>query len=116
MRPCLRIVGVLVLAALASASAGAQRFMLAPAHKLHPAACHGNTSPTSDRAPISHQCCVAGHNHVVPGNSFSGITLLPYFGLTIDGDEVAPDYRFTGRLSTLIRPSVGSPGPTSLRI
>src|SRR5579864_6016473 len=75
-----RIVGVLLLAGLAASSAGARAFTLPAAQNTPPAGCHGHALPARAPAPLSHQCCIAGHDHAVPGSVFSGITLLPYCG------------------------------------
>jgi hypothetical protein len=111
-----RIVGVLVLAAFAASSVGAQAFTLPAAQNTHPAGCHGHSLPTHAPVPLNHQCCIAGHNHAIPGSMFSGLTLLPYFGLAGNPDLAEVPYRFNDRRTILSQPSVGSPGPISLRI
>jgi hypothetical protein len=116
MLPFSRIVGMLLLAGLAASSAGAQAFVLPAAQNLHPAGCHGHALPPPAPAPLSHQCCVAGHDHAVPASVFSGITLLPYFGPTSEAQQAASAYRVSGKLSILNPSPIGSPGSISLRI
>jgi hypothetical protein len=115
MRLLSRIVGILLLVALAASSAGAQALMMPSAQSTHPAGCHGRALPTAP-APTSHHCCIVGHNHAVPGNLFSGLTLLPCFGPAGQAEQAASAYRLNGRLSILIPSALGLPGPISLRI
>jgi hypothetical protein len=111
-----RIVGVLLLAGLAASSAGARAFTLPAAQNTPPAGCHGHGLPPRAPAPLSHQCCIAGHDHAFPGSVFSGITLLPYCGAAGDAEQAAPAYRFIRRLSIPLPSSPGSPGSSCLRI
>jgi hypothetical protein len=116
MWPFSRIVGVLLVAAVVASSAGAQALMLPAAQNTHPAGCHGHALPAPEPAPLSYQCCIAGHNHAVPGNVFTGSTLLPYFGAAADAKQAPPPYLVSDKHSLMIPYSVGSPGSISLRI
>ena len=116
MQPFSRIVGLLLLAAMVASSAGAQAVMVPAAHTAHPAGCHGHALPVPAPPPRNHQCCIAGHNHAVPANLFSGLAPLPYFGPAGDVAQAMPAYRGSGKPSILIPFSIGSPGSLSLRI
>jgi hypothetical protein len=116
MRPFSQVVGVLLVAAVAASSAGAQALMLPAAQNTHPAGCHGHALPAPAPMPLSYQCCIAGHNHAIPASLFSGLTLLPHFGSAPNADPPDVSYRFSDGRSSLTQSSGGSPGPVSLRI
>jgi hypothetical protein len=116
MRTFRRVVGVLLLAAFAISSAGAQVFMVPAAPNRHPAGCHGHALPAPEPAPLSYQCCIAGHNHAVPGSWFAGVTSLPSFGAAGDPVDVLPISRFGHALSVVIPSSLSSPRSICLRI
>lgn len=114
MRLFSRIVGILLLAVLAVSLAGAQALIVPAAQNSHPAGCHGHSQPTP--APVSHDCCVAGHDHAVPGNSFSGMTLLPYFGPAIDSESIMSVASMNEGGFVLVSSPPGSSGSLVLRI
>lgn len=111
-----RIIGMLLIVVVAASSVGAQALLLPSGQDTLPAPCHGHGSHSPAPAPAGHQCCIAGHDHAVPGNSFSGLTLLPYFGAIALDQPVASLVSFTTRLSVLTNSTPGSPGSISLRI
>jgi hypothetical protein len=110
MRLFPQILALVLIATLASTSIGIHALVL-PAPHVHPAGCHGHGSPTP--APVSYQCCVAGHHQAIPGSLFSGLVSLAYFGTTEDAENVVPVEPLG---TTPVSSSPGSPGITSLRI
>ena len=116
MRTLWRVVGVLLLAAFAISSAGAQVFMAPAAAKKQPAGCHGHALPAPARAPLSYQCCIAGHNHAVPGSSFAGVTSLASIGAADDLVDALLIGRFNNALFVVIPSSLSSPRAICLRI
>jgi hypothetical protein len=114
MRRFSRIVGILLLVVLAASLASAQALLFPSPQNFSPAGCHGHSQPTP--APLSHNCCIAGHSYAVPGSSFSGMTLLPYFGAAIDHYSVMDAVSAIRESFVLVPSPPGSPGLLVLRI
>jgi len=109
-----RIVAMLVLATFVVSSAGAQALMRP--QDASSAGCHGHGSPVPGPVPLSHQCCVTGHSQAIPNGLFSGLAPLLYFVSASQAGATSPSYSFSGKHSTLVSSSPGSPGSISLRI
>jgi hypothetical protein len=114
MRPCSRIVVLLLLVAFAASSAGARAIMLPAAQGSYTAGCHGHP-PTPRHIPLGHQCCIAGHNHAIPGSLFSGFT-LHQVGQVSDAEPAKPAFAVNRPFATLTFSSSVSPGLVALRI
>src|SRR5437588_10426175 len=91
-----RMIGILLVAAVAAASAGVPPSMLPAAQTMHPAGCHGHAPA---RAPVDYRCCIAGHSHAMPASLFSGIKLLPCFGMLVIRKQNPSAFGFSGGLS-----------------
>ena len=109
-----RTLALIVLAALTVSSAGAQGLIFPAAQNSRPAGCHGHPQPTP--APLNHDCCIAGHDQAVPGNMFSGLTLLPFFGALIDYQSFTRPACMSGSSFVSVASPPGSPGLLVLRI
>jgi hypothetical protein len=116
MQPFSRIIVVLLLMAFAASTAGAQAIMLPAGQSSFPAGCHGHALPTPPHIPLSHQCCIAGHNHAIPASLFSGLRLLPHFGRVNGAEPAEPAFAVDRTFATLIFFSSVSPGLIALRI
>ena len=114
-RPISRIAAVLLLGVVSSIFPGAPSFAL-PDPPAHSAGCHSHQSPAPSPAPVSYQCCVAGHHVAIPGVSFSGQFPLLYLCKASEADS--RPMASIGHHNFLIQiPSPdGSPGLAPLRI
>jgi hypothetical protein len=117
MQPFLQTTGVLLLLLTTVASwAGSSALMAPPAQNMRPAGCHGHSMPVRSPAPVSHQCCIAGHNTAIPTSLFSVDTVLAFSGPSSSHEQLSPAARFGDTGSTLPPLTWKSPGSVSLRI
>lgn len=116
MQPFSRIVAVLLLG-MAGATLGLPALALPGnlPHAAQPAGCHhGPKTPASAPAPVSYQCCAAGHNASMPGSGFAVSPLV----MTGPAAVLAP-----AACAAAVPPALtstplchGSPGLSPLRI
>jgi hypothetical protein len=81
-----RIAMLILVVAVASVLPGTAVVALPAAH--HPARCHGNMPDAPAPAPVSHQCCVTGHQSAMPSAAFNPRPPVMQFWATGAGDDV----------------------------
>jgi len=114
MQTTSRLTALLLLVMVGSVLLGAQGLALPSVHTTHPAGCH-DRMPASP-APVSHQCCVAGHQSALPSAAFSPRPPAAHFGAACD-DSVISLASLPVRPLVLPMISSGSPPNTApLRI
>ncbi|HKI27758.1 MAG TPA: hypothetical protein VKA07_15645 [Candidatus Sulfotelmatobacter sp.] len=82
-----RLTALLLLVTVGSLLLGAPAFALPSAHATHPAGCH-DPMPASP-APVSHQCCVAGHQAAMPSAAFSPRPPAAQFAAACDHNVIS---------------------------
>ena len=116
VRSISRIVAVLLFGTmLATPSLGTMAFGLTANLSAAPAGCHSHGTRVPPPKPVSYKCCATGHQHAIPGMSFTAPTPLAFLCWATQARQaVRTD---TGTTHQILIPfSPGSPGSSLLRI
>ena len=117
VRSISRVIAVLLLGTmLASPSLGTMAFGLTANPSAAPAGCHSHGTRVPPPKPVSYKCCATGHQHAIPGTSFSASTPLSFLCRADQVEQAAQVYNETSSPQILIPSSPGSPGSSLLRI
>jgi hypothetical protein len=117
VRSISRVIAVLLLGTmLASPYLGTMAFGLTANPSAAPAGCHSHGRRVPPPQPVSYKCCATGHQHAIPGTSFSASTPLSFLCRADQARQALRTDTGTTHRQILTPFSPGSPGSSLLRI
>lgn len=109
-----RIAMLILVVAVAAVLPGTAVVALPAAH--HPAGCHGDVPNAPPSAPISHQCCVTGHQSAMPSAAFSPRPHVAQVWAASSGDDLSFASQPVDKPPRSQSPTGSPPGLAPLRI